>query len=140
MKKRIRQGKSPRQQYWEAVVQRWTESGQAVRGFCRAEGLRESAFYFWRRKLGPRGRRVAAQNNSPPEGLVPPVSRSSSRLPPRQRPRPSFLPVRMVEPRVAESVCGVEIVLAHGHTVRVQAGVDRQTLADVLALLEVRPC
>ena len=54
-----------------------------------------------------------------------------------QRPRPSFLPVRMVEPRVAESVCGVEIVLAHGHTVRVQAGVDRQTLADVL---EVRPC
>jgi hypothetical protein len=58
---------------------------------------------------------------------------------------PSFLPVQVVEsasqrPGVAELPDGVEIVLAPGRTVRVQAGFDRQTLADVLAVLEARPC
>jgi hypothetical protein len=35
---------------------------------------------------------------------------------------------------------GVEIVLADDRFVRVPAGFDRQTLRDVLALLEGRPC
>jgi hypothetical protein len=30
--------------------------------------------------------------------------------------------------------------LAHGRTVHVRAGFDRQTLADVLAVLEAQPC
>ena len=34
----------------------------------------------------------------------------------------------------------MEIILAQGRTVRVPAGFDRQTLADVLAVLEARPC
>ena len=34
----------------------------------------------------------------------------------------------------------MEIVLGQGRTVRVQTGFDRQTLADVLAVLEARPC
>ena len=40
----------------------------------------------------------------------------------------------------AEAVRGVEIVLEQGRTVRVPAGFDRQTLADVLAVLEARSC
>jgi hypothetical protein len=48
--------------------------------------------------------------------------------------------VRMVEASAAEAACGIEIVLAHGRTVRVPAGFDRQTLAEVLAVLEDRPC
>ncbi len=40
----------------------------------------------------------------------------------------------------AEATRGVEIVLAQGRTVRVPTGFDRQTLAEVLAVLEVRPC
>ena len=51
MKKRIRRGDPQRQRYWEEVVRRWREGGQSVRAFCRGEGLRESAFYFWRREL-----------------------------------------------------------------------------------------
>ena len=35
---------------------------------------------------------------------------------------------------------GVEIILGPGRTVRVPAGFDRQTLAEVLAVLEARPC
>ena len=32
-------------------MRRWREGGQSVRTFCRAENVRESAFYFWRREL-----------------------------------------------------------------------------------------
>jgi hypothetical protein len=48
--------------------------------------------------------------------------------------------VRVVDSTAVEAARGVEIVLAHGRSVRVQAGFDRQTLAAVLAVLEVRPC
>jgi hypothetical protein len=40
----------------------------------------------------------------------------------------------------AEAARDVEIVLACGRTVRVGAGFDRQTLRDVLDVLEDRPC
>ena len=136
MKKHVRHGDPERQRYWEEVVRRWRKGGQSVRAFCRAEGVRESAFYFWRRKLAQRGYRADAENGPRVEGPATPISRVS----PRQSPTPSFLPVRMVEPSVAEAACGIEIALAHGRTVRVQAGFDRQTLADVLDVLEVRPC
>ena len=121
MKKRIPGGDPQRRSYWQDVVRRWREGGQSVRAFCRAEGLRESAFYFWRRELARRGHRARRQ----------PVSAS---------PSPAFLPVKLVSDKPVEAAQGIEIVLAHGRVVRVRAGFDRQTLADVLAMLEVRPC
>lgn len=140
MKKRVRQGDPERRRYWEEVVRRWREGGQAVRAFCRAEGVRESAFYFWRQKLTHRGYRADAENGSGAEGPATPVSQSSSRISPRRGPTPSFLPVRVVEPNLTEAVRGVEIVLARGRIVRVPPGFDRKTLADVLTVLEVPPC
>jgi hypothetical protein len=46
----------------------------------------------------------------------------------------------VVEDAAAEATDAVEIVLTQGRTVRVRSGFDRQTLVDVLAVLEVRPC
>ena len=69
-----------------------------------------------------------------------PASPSSKRRSSPRRGTASFLPVRVVEDAAVEATRGVEIVLAHGRTVRVRPGFDRQTLADVLAVLEVRPC
>ena len=145
MKKRIRRGDPERRRYWEEVVRRWREGGQAVRVFCRAEGVRESAFYFWRRKLERPNRQAAVNDSRAKASPATPASRPAQRMSPRHRPTPSFLPVHVVTPAsgcpsVTEAVRGVEIVLAYGRTVRVQAGFDRQTLADVLALLEVQPC
>jgi transposase-like protein len=141
MKKRNRRCDPQKQRHWEVVMRRWREGGQAVRAFCRAEGVRESAFYFWRQELARRGHGVDAKNGLRPEGgPVTQVSRSSARISSRRSPTPSFLPVHVVEPRVNEADRGVEIFLAEGRTVRVQAGFDRQTLADVLAVLEVQPC
>ena len=50
------------------------------------------------------------------------------------------VPPDAYEDAAAEATSGVEIILAHGCTVRVRSGFDRQTLANVLAVLEARPC
>ena len=131
---------SERRRHWEALMDRWREGGQTVRAFCRAEGVRESAFFFWRRKLA-RGDRPATANGSGAKASpATPAVRAPKRLLPQHSPAPSFLPVRVVEPSLTEAACGVEIIFAHGRAVRVLPGFDRQTLADVLAVLEVRPC
>lgn len=141
MTKRTRRGDPRRRTYWEAVVRRWRESGQSVRAFCRAEELRESALYFWRRKLAHvAGVEVEGNGSQLTDGLPTPVSRAPSRVSPKHSPTPSFLPVRVVEPNLAAAARGVEIILTEGCTVRVPPGFDRQTLANVLAVLEVRPC
>ena len=141
MKKRVRQGGSERQTYWEEAMRRWRESGQSVREFCRNEGVRESAFYFWRRELAQRSHRTEAANGARPQASpLTTASHSSERASSRHSSVPSFLPVRVVEDVAVEAASGVEIILAHGCTVRVRAGFDRQTLTDVLAVLEVRPC
>jgi hypothetical protein len=141
MKKRNRRCDPGKQRYWEEIVRKWKDSGQSVRGYCRAEGVREPSFYFWRRELARRGPLPGATD---PE--LPAAFDSVRASPgPKRRPLPgrgsaSFLPVRIVEDAPAEATCGVEIVLACGRRVRVPAGFDRQTLVNVLAVLEVRPC
>jgi hypothetical protein len=48
--------------------------------------------------------------------------------------------VRVVEGCTAQVANGIEIVVSDGRVVRVQPRFDQQTLADVLAVLEQRPC
>jgi transposase len=146
MKKRIRRGDPRKQAHWQEVLRRWKESGRSVRAYCRAEGLRESAFYFWRGKLERCSQPSDAVIRSRPKASqVTPASPSPKRSSPPHRGVVSFLPVRVVGPAsgcpaAAEASDTVEIVLAHGRRVRVRSGFDRQTLVDVLAVLEVRPC
>jgi len=140
MKKRIRRGDPRRGRYWKEVMRRWRESGKGVRAFCRDEGVRESAFYFWRQKLAQRDRQVAVNGSPTKASPAAATLRSVQRRSPQRGPMPSFLPVQVVEPGVTGAACGVEIVLERGCRVRVQAGFDQQTLADVLAVLEVRSC
>ena len=96
MKKRIRRGDPRRRAYWEALFRRWREGGQSVRGFCRSEGLRESAFYFWRRRLARPGQAEKAAKGSRLQGH--PVTRARTTKVLRQGDaRPSFLPVQVVD-------------------------------------------
>ena len=66
MKKRIRRCDPVRRQQWQMAIQRWQCSGQSVRAFCQQEGLKESAFFFWRRELALHDRAVAASPLSSP--------------------------------------------------------------------------
>ena len=138
MKKCTGQRDPQRQGHWEEVMRRWQEGGRSVKDFCRDEGVRESAFYFWRRELARRSQQ-SVKGARPKARRVTLASRSRP-VSPRPGLAPSFLPVRVVEDGMAEAPHAVEIVLGQGRTVRVQSGFDRQTLVDVLTVLECRPC
>jgi hypothetical protein len=146
MKNRIRRGDSEKRRYWEGMVRRWRGSGRSVAAFCRGEGLRDSAFYWWRRRLASRSDCGGKRGSGSGKGAradarsVTPASRR-----PRKGATPPFLPVHVVTPTGgrlggAGAAQGVEIVLRQGRTVRVVAGFDGQTLAEVLAVLEAAPC
>ena len=136
MKKRIRRCDPARRQQWQTAIQRWQSSGQSVRAFCRQEGLKESAFFFWRRELALHNR---ADTASP---VSPPCASKRKTLPPAEPTGPTarFLPVQVVAGHDPQRAGDIEIVLGSGRAVRVPPQFDRQTLADVLAVLEGRSC
>jgi transposase len=136
MKKRIRRCDPVRRQQWQMAIQRWQSSGQSVRAFCRQEGLKESAFFFWRRELALHDREDAASPPSPPR-----VNKRKTSLPAESTgPAAHFLPVQVIAGHDPQRVGGIEIILGWGRAVRVPPRFDRQTLAEVLAVLEGRSC
>ena len=103
----VERSRGSREPYWRMMLARWKHSGLSVRTFCRAEGLNQGTFYWWRRELKR-----------------------------RDQPKPALLPVRVVAERTASATAGVEVVLANGRSVRVGTGFDSQTLVCVVELLE----
>jgi hypothetical protein len=98
------------------VIGRQPSSGTSVRAWCRRHALRESSFYWWRTQLARRDAKA-----------------------------PAFVPVRVTADRSATDAFDlpagigpasrIEIVLPRGRRVHVIGPVDRQALADVLAVL-----
>jgi len=126
--------------YWRRIVRQQAASGVTIRDFCRKSKLRESSFYFWRKELL---RRDAASKRH--RDLVRPPAPAA------------FVPVCVtagaVESTAQDDMANIragriEIVLAGGRRIRMTAPVDRQALADVLAVLaaagpqrqEAQPC
>jgi hypothetical protein len=123
-----RRGRDPaKERHWRRLVRRWEQSGLSVREFCDWQSLSEPSFYGWRRELAGRD----------PD----PVCREAKAAR-RVTPAEQFVPVRVLsdEPAAFGSVPVVEVHLPSGVRLRVPAGFDRRTLADVLAALETQPC
>jgi transposase-like protein len=104
-----------RETRWRRIIGEHERSGLGVRAFCRAENLRESAFYFWRREIQSRQAEQEQRRVDEPT------------------PAPLFVPVHVAEGGAAAGA--IEILLPGGCRVHVAAPVDRQALADVLAAL-----
>jgi hypothetical protein len=108
----LRDGK--KEAMWRRHVRGQSSECLSVRAYCAAHGLREYSFYWWRRELSRRD----------------------------AEPSPAFVPVTVAVQTPASTGEGrIEIVLAgngRGRHVRVVGPVDRQRLADVLAVLEDR--
>ena len=118
-----------KEQEWRERVQRWQQSGESVRAFCRREGLHESAFFAWRRELTRRRQERQA------------VRTERKQAKPSTPAKPiRFLPVQVAVENRTGDLAGVEVLLSEGRTIRVRLGFDRQTLAAVLAVLEASPC
>jgi transposase-like protein len=99
-------------------------SGLSIRGFCRKSNLPETAFHYWRRELK---RRQAEQEQLRPQRHADRASGAAA--------IPTFVTVQVEEQNSAPAGGRIEIVLPGGRRVHVTAPVDRQALAEVLAVL-----
>jgi transposase len=117
MKKQSNRRDLEKERHWQDLVRQQDQSGLSVRAFCRREGVKESAFFWWRRELPHRRGKCPS---APGQEAV------------------RFLPVQMTSDRKAEDG-GIEIQ-CNGSRILVRPGFDRQTLSDVLAVLETARC
>ena len=111
-----------REARWRRIVREQSRSGLGVRAFCRQGRLTEGSFYFWRSELERRQAQRKGRRVSEPPGI------------------PAFVSVRIAEPSAPPAGGRIEIELPGGRRVHVAAPVDRQALADVLAVLEGGSC
>ncbi len=150
-----RSGDPAKRQRWRELVARWRESGETVREFCHRMGVKQSAFYRWRQTLARGGRRQYGHCQT--TGNVPPRQRAdvtSGAGGPGQHVAARFLPVQVVldhdddlssqgddlKSARDEGSSGVEIHWGNGRRVRLGRRFDRQTLVEVLSVLEGWPC
>jgi len=94
------------QQFLQMALEAWQSSGLSVRQFCGQEGLSESSFYSWQKRLTPPDKPKAD--------------------PPSDCQADPFIRISMP----SEKSVGLELVLSSGHTLRILVGIDRQTLMD----------
>ena len=103
-------------QFWQKTIETWQNSGMSIRKFCKAEGLQESTFYNWRKKLTDSQSQVNEQVLKDPSAFI-----------------------KVALPRNEHAF--LELELSSGSTLRIPAGADKKTLSSVLsALREVRLC
>lgn len=108
---KTKESKVDQQQFWQMAIETWRSSGLGVRQFCKQEGLSEPAFYCWRRKLAGNDSEQSRQESS---GCTSPF----------------------VEVSIPQNSSVLELVLSSGNTLRINSGTDRQTLNDVLSVLQ----
>jgi hypothetical protein len=123
-----------REAFWRRVIQGQRGSGLTIREFCHKSKMPESAFYFWRSELE---RRESRRRGAKPGRLRQRIGRSCSR---RASATAAFVPVKLTQEIPAQVRGGIQIELPGSRRVHVTTPVDRQALADVLAVLEARPC
>ena len=162
---RLRRSDPEKERYWRGLVLGHGGSGQSVREYCCQAGVKESAFYWWRRELVRRKETRKAARSYPTGGRKAARSLAANRSERfgasdgrrrRRRGRPAtatplggrsssgdvspFVPIHLLAANGVEHAATVEIYLGDGRMVRVGPGIDRQTLVEVLRALEVGSC
>ncbi len=100
-----------RVQYWTAIISEQENSGQNVRKFCRERSVGEHSFYMWRQRL-----RVGKEKRK------------------KEKPVRCALVDRGAA-SAAVSGASLELLLPSGERLRIERGVDAETLRLVLEAL-----
>ena len=129
-----------KRKHWQELIRQWRQSGQSVREFCRNAEIKEWTFYWWRQRLarscyGPTTHGHALSDAGSAKRATATVGRKAP-----DQATARFLPVQVIPEHACEVGSGVEIHWSNGRSVRLHRGFDRQTLVEVLAVLETRPC
>jgi hypothetical protein len=143
-----------KERLWRRVLGRRVRSGLSVRAFCLRHGIKESAYYFWRREMK---RRDALGLMREPRRVCE-GDGTSARKPParddvlqgigfiprgeavRRRRHARFVPIAV--PPSGPSPRGIDVVRPDGITLRVPAGCQAELLRMVWETLEsvrIRP-
>lgn len=122
------EAKARREAHWRRLLQRWKHSGLPKTEFAQREEISPDVLYWWGREIQRRdqGRRPAAARSR--QRQVSPATRHDT-----------FIPVRVVGPAPSTAASSLEVV-AGGRVVRVRPGFDPETLRQLVAVLEDRPC
>ena len=110
--------------FWRDTLAAFAGAGQDIRQFCRERGLRESAFYFWRRTIARRdGKAVPAAPRKPAAA---------------KKPAPAFVPVRLQSgpPAFDSGSEPIQVELRGGRVLRLPASMPAARLAEVVHALE----
>ena len=97
---------------WAERLERFAAGNHTVVAFCAAEGVSESNFYLWRRRL----------------------ARSSDSVPNR----PKIVPIRVAPPPAPATP--IELALPSGTVLRLPADARPELIVAILRGLEGRPC
>lgn len=128
---------SNKKSFWRNTTNGHARSGLAVRDWCRRSAVTESSFFWWRRELA---QRELAQRDSPRIApiFVPlrsihdtPGSANTPTTPVKSSSNATRAPAESDERAAGR----IEILLPGPRRVRLIGPVDRQALADVLAVL-----
>ena len=112
MSKKQRESKKDQRQFWQMAIETWQASGMSVSKFCETEGLSESSFYIWRKKL-------AQVDNAETD--------KQKKLSPS-----AFIEVAIPE----DNPAALELILSSGNTLRISSGADSTTLNNVISVLK----
>ena len=123
-------------QHWAVTVREWRRSGLKASAFCQERGLALKTFEWWRWAL--KSGRSSAAAPPPSTKLSSSVSSAQSQPAPIAAAFVEVLPRSPSAPQAAAraDLSGVEVVLRHGRSVRVQKHFDGATLRRVVAILE----
>lgn len=117
---------NPKAELWRRRIARWARSRLSQVEFCRRNGVPIYAFRWWKHRLYSGGTGVADDK-----------ARRS-----RRGERALFVPVKLVEPRVAATPLGsgaaieVELDLTGGRTLRIRCdSFDPERLRQILSIV-----
>jgi hypothetical protein len=115
---------------WREIIRKQSAGGFSIAAFCRREGVTQSAFYAWRRKLRDEATFVEVKFAPEPldeAGVIKPPSDAGVF-------KPSSDAGAIKPPGDAGTL---ELRLPGRRCVVVRPGFDRRTLLDLLATLDV---
>lgn len=124
-----------KEKFWRRMLGGQARSGLSISAWCRAHDVNEPAFYWWRRRLtlGSRhNRRAISRRRSRVAGQG--LARTDRERKMRST-KPTLVPIHVSQPEAGSGGSPIEIVLSGDRRIRVTGRVDREMLADVLAVL-----
>ena len=106
-----------------ALLDRQKESGLSVKDFCSNEGMTESTFYYWRKKL---------QERPHSKGFIPLVVKSTQSI--VQKHSKGYEPISSDQPQVDDFL--LELIYPNGTMLRVKKDLDLSHLRTLIHLCD----